>query len=129
CRCGQPGRVGLFGARGGSTETFLGRVGLPRGGGADRFGQRSRELRIMKKHLPVAVAALAGLVLTTACGSGGGPVADGEMPVEIEIVSVTDKTGLTAFGGQPQFRGIELAVEQINEQDYLDGSRISLRSR
>ncbi|MGU3582076.1 ABC transporter substrate-binding protein [Rhodococcus sp. C26F] len=83
----------------------------------------------MKKHLPVAVAALAGLVLTTACGSGGGPVADGEMPAEIEIVSVTDKTGLTAFGGQPQFRGIELAVEQINEQDYLDGSRISLRSR
>ncbi|WP_420749021.1 ABC transporter substrate-binding protein [Rhodococcus sp. O3] len=83
----------------------------------------------MKRRLSVAVLAIAGLFGTTACGSGGGPVANGEMPAEIKIVSVTDKTGLTAFGGQPQFRGIELAVEQINEQNYLGGSRFALRSR
>ncbi|WP_408015787.1 ABC transporter substrate-binding protein [Rhodococcus chondri] len=83
----------------------------------------------MKKRFAVASAVAAGLVLTTACGSAGGPVEAGEMPAQIKIVSVTDKTGLTAFGGQPQFRGIELAIDEINEQDYLEGSQIVLRSR
>jgi len=55
------------------------------------------------KNTRIAVAAfagVAGLALTTACGSGGGgTVGSGEMPAEIKVVSVTDKTGLTAFGG------------------------------
>ncbi len=85
------------------------------------------------KNTRIAVAAfagVAGLALTTACGSGGGGTGgSGEMPAEIKLVSVTDKTGLTAFGGLPQFRGIELAVEQVNSSGFLGESKLVLESR
>lgn len=89
----------------------------------------SRPARRVLRSAAIGVGAL-GLALTTACGSsGGGKVASGQMPAEVHVVSVTDKTGVTAFGGLPQYKGIELAVDEINSQGYLGNTKIDLESR
>ncbi|MBY6412597.1 ABC transporter substrate-binding protein [Rhodococcus sp. BP-252] len=73
----------------------------------------------------------AGVVLVAAgCGSGaGGDTASGEMPSEIKVFSVTDKTGTLSYAGTNQLKGIELAIEEINEQNYLGESTMVLESR
>ena len=89
-------------------------------------------MKLGSKRIGRAAAVLIGaaaLATSTACGSGGGSVASGEMPAEVTIVSVTDKTGITAFVGLPQYHGIELAVDQINEQGFLGDTKLVLQSR
>ena len=79
-------------------------------------------------RIPVGIVAL---VLTAAAcsGGGGGATASGEMPSEITLFSVTDKTGNVSFAGTNQLKGIELAVAEINDQKYLGDSTVTLESR
>ncbi|CCQ14893.1 ABC-type branched-chain amino acid transport systems periplasmic component [Rhodococcus sp. AW25M09] len=77
---------------------------------------------------PVGIVAL---VLTVAgcSGGGGGATASGEMPGDITLFSVTDKTGPLSLAGTNQLKGIELAIAEVNDQQFLGDSRISLDSR
>src|SRR5574340_67888 len=78
----------------------------------------------------VGAAGLVAVMVTAACGSGGGAaVGRGELPAEIKVVSVTDQTGTTAYVGSSQLEGIELAVDEINQQHYLGDSKIVLSKR
>ncbi|MEV0945116.1 ABC transporter substrate-binding protein [Rhodococcus sp. NPDC049939] len=85
-------------------------------------------VRIIGRKL-LGVAALTTLTVAAACVSGAGAIADGEMPAEIKVVSVTDHTGISAYVGNSQFEGIELAVQEINEQGYLGDSKLVLQKR
>lgn len=42
---------------------------------------------------------------------------------------MTDQTGTTAYVGNSQLRGIELAIQEINDQEYLGDSKIVLQKR
>ncbi|WP_072691328.1 ABC transporter substrate-binding protein [Rhodococcus marinonascens] len=77
----------------------------------------------------LGVAALTTLTVTAACASGVGAIVDGDMPAEIKVVSVTDRTGTSAYVGTSQLEGIDLAIEEINAQDYLGDSKIVLQKR
>ncbi|OZC53123.1 branched-chain amino acid ABC transporter permease [Rhodococcus sp. RS1C4] len=75
---------------------------------------------------------LTGAMLSMAACSGSGPsgaTASGEMPAEITVLSTTDKTGTLAYVGGSQLEGIELAVQEINEQKFLGDSTLKLDSR
>ncbi|MBY6412646.1 ABC transporter substrate-binding protein [Rhodococcus sp. BP-252] len=73
----------------------------------------------------------AAMMTVTACGGSGpsGSTASGEMPSEITLLSTTDKTGTLAYVGGSQLEGIELAVEEINQQRFLGDSTLKLDSR
>ncbi|MCZ4078074.1 ABC transporter substrate-binding protein [Rhodococcus sp. H36-A4] len=79
--------------------------------------------------VPALAAGVALAVASCSGGSGGGATASGEMPAEISLFSVTDKTGAVSFAGTNQLKGIELAISEINEQNYLGESKIVLESR
>ena len=78
-------------------------------------------------------AALAGLaaallVGTAACGGsdgGGGGSSDG-LPETIKLVSVNPTTGVVAFAGNAANKGYQLAIQEINEFDLLEGSELQL---
>jgi branched-chain amino acid transport system substrate-binding protein len=78
-------------------------------------------------------AALAGLaaallVGTAACGGsdgGGGGSSDG-LPETIKLVSVNPTTGVVAFAGNAANKGYQLAIQEINESDLLEGSELEL---
>jgi branched-chain amino acid transport system substrate-binding protein len=77
-------------------------------------------------ELTVAVAAVLSI---TACGSGGGgggPTASDDLPDAVKVVAINPTTGAAAFAGIAANKGYELAVKEINESDYLDGSTIEI---
>ncbi|ATQ29812.1 branched-chain amino acid ABC transporter permease [Rhodococcus ruber Chol-4] len=89
----------------------------------------SRVDRKVRRRLLGAASAF-GVLFAAACSSGGNStVADGDLPAEIKVVSVTDQTGTTAYVGNSQLRGIELAIQEINDQEYLGDSKIVLQKR
>ncbi|MEE2030601.1 ABC transporter substrate-binding protein [Rhodococcus chondri] len=72
----------------------------------------------------------AASLFLAACGSGGGgTVSDGDLPDQVKVVSITDQTGTTAYVGSSQLEGIELAIDEINQQDYLGDTEFVLEKR
>ncbi|MDR7303950.1 ABC transporter substrate-binding protein [Haloactinomyces albus] len=68
-----------------------------------------------------AFAGAATLVVGLAgCGgSSGASNAGGGLPETVKIMSIKEMTGPVSFAGIHATRGIKLAVEQINQQDFL----------
>nr|WP_239523208.1 ABC transporter substrate-binding protein [Geodermatophilus normandii] len=65
---------------------------------------------------------------TAACGGsddGGGGSADG-LPETIKLVSVNPTTGVVAFAGNAANQGYQLAIQEINDSDLLEGSQLEL---
>lgn len=84
-----------------------------------RFTRRTRRFRAQ-----AAVAATALLALA-ACGSEA-DADSGEVGDRVKLISINPTTGLIAFAGTSANKGYELAVKEINEQDFLDGSTVEL---
>jgi branched-chain amino acid transport system substrate-binding protein len=75
-----------------------------------------------------AGAALAVLLTLAACGETGeaGPAATDELPEAIKVVSINPTTGVVAFAGESANKGYELAINEINDSDFLEGTTIEL---
>lgn len=89
------------------------------------IGMRGRTRR--GAGLGVAVAAL--LSVTAACGDasgGGGPEASDGLPDTVKVVSVNAVTGPSGFAGESANKGYELAIKEINDTDFLDGTKLEL---
>lgn len=85
--------------------------------------------RSRRHGLAIASVALATAMVATSCGgssTAGGPESGDGLPDEINIVSVNPTSGVVAFAGEGANRGYELAVAEINEQDFLEGTTINL---
>ena len=91
------------------------------------IGNKGRPQRRMVR-LSVAVAAL--LSVTAACGSGdgggSGPAASDELPDTVKVVSVNAITGPSGFAGVSANKGYELAIKEINDTDFLDGTKLDI---
>lgn len=85
-----------------------------------------RRTRTSRTTITAAAATL--LLATAACSSvySGGPAPSDGLPDVVEVVSLNPTTGVVAFVGDAANKGYQLAVDQINEQDFLEGSRIEL---
>lgn len=85
-----------------------------------------RRTRTSRTTTTAATAAL--LLATAACSSvySGGPAPTDGLPDTVQVVSLNPTTGVVAFVGDAANKGYQLAVDQINEQDFLEGSRIEL---
>jgi branched-chain amino acid transport system substrate-binding protein len=84
--------------------------------------------RTQRRVAPLAVA-MAAVLSVTACGSGGGgagPAASESLPDTIKVVSVNVETGPSAFAGLSANKGYELAIKEINDTDFLEGSTIEM---
>lgn len=82
------------------------------------------------------VTMIAGLSLVAAaCGSGGESTAaesagDGKLPAEIKLVGVRDTTGPVAYAGLGAVKGTQLAVEEINNSNFLgEGVKITITEK
>ncbi|HEY1133824.1 MAG TPA: ABC transporter substrate-binding protein [Nocardioides sp.] len=85
-------------------------------------------LRTAPRRTPLLALLTAGALALTACGGVGstGPAATDGLPDTIELVSINPTTGLIAFAGEAANKGYRLAVDEINETDFLEGTRIEL---
>ncbi|WP_447643431.1 ABC transporter substrate-binding protein [Nocardioides zeae] len=84
--------------------------------------------RPQRRAAMVALAA-ASMISVAACGGvsgGGGPAATDELPDTIKVVSINPTTGVVAFAGESANKGYALAVKEINETDFLEGSEIEI---
>ncbi|UOE20886.1 ABC transporter substrate-binding protein [Thermobifida halotolerans] len=75
-----------------------------------------------------AATLIAGL---TACGSSDAGEAAGSgagegLPDTIKIMSIKEMTGPVAFAGENSTKGVDLAVEQINEQGFLGDTKLEI---
>lgn len=79
-----------------------------------------------------SLAALAGATALAVGACGGsvsgstGPEASDGLPETVKVVSINPTTGVVAFAGQGANKGYELAVKEINESDFLEGSKIEI---
>ncbi|WZH52412.1 MAG: ABC transporter substrate-binding protein [Nocardioides alkalitolerans] len=82
-----------------------------------------------QRRVVVVALATASMFSVAACGGvsgGGGPAATDELPDTIKVVSINPTTGVVAFAGESANKGYALAVKEINESDYLEGSEIEI---
>lgn len=80
----------------------------------------------MAKRGWLAAAVSAVLLLTAACGgAGGGEGASGDEQV-VQIGHLANLTGAAAALGQPYKQGIDLALEEIESEGFLDEAGVSL---
>jgi branched-chain amino acid transport system substrate-binding protein len=80
-------------------------------------------------RLPLTAVAAAGLLALSACGGsvgGGGPAAADSLPDTIKVVSINPETGVVGFAGTAANQGYELAIKEINESDFLEGTQIEI---
>lgn len=75
-----------------------------------------------------ALATSALLLGSSACGSsaGVGTTEADELPDKVKVVSINPETGVIAFVGTSANKGYELAVKEINEQNFLGETDIEL---
>lgn len=78
----------------------------------------------LKRRLAQTTAAIASIALLAACGGGEGTDADanggeGEVENEISLTGIFDTTGPIAYAGVGASQGIQLAIEEIEEQGFL----------
>ncbi|SFT93697.1 branched-chain amino acid transport system substrate-binding protein [Geodermatophilus amargosae] len=88
------------------------------------------DLDLQRRRRRAVLAGLTAAVLmgTAACGGsddGGGGSADG-LPKTIKLVSVNPTTGVVAFAGNAANQGYQLAIQEINDSDLLEGSQLEL---
>ncbi|NEM05670.1 ABC transporter substrate-binding protein [Geodermatophilus normandii] len=88
------------------------------------------DLDLQRRRRRAVLAGLTAAVLmgTAACGGsddGGGGSADG-LPETIKLVSVNPTTGVVAFAGNAANQGYQLAIQEINDSDLLEGSQLEL---
>lgn len=85
--------------------------------------------RVSGRGRLTAVAASVALA-TTACGGAvsgsGGPEATDSLPETVKVVSINPTTGVVAFAGLGANKGYKLAVKEINETDFLEGSKLEV---
>lgn len=71
-----------------------------------------------------AAVLVAGL---TACGgSSGAGTSGGGLPQTIKIMSIKEMTGAVAFAGTNATKGIDLAVDEMNQQKFLGESKLEI---
>ncbi|RBM21151.1 branched-chain amino acid ABC transporter permease [Prauserella sp. PE36] len=70
----------------------------------------------------------AAAVLTTACATSSGTGGSGGegLPGTVKIMSIKEMTGPVAFAGTHATRGIDLAVEQINQRKFLGDTKLEI---
>lgn len=78
----------------------------------------------MKRRVMQATAAMASIALLASCGGGGDGDAEanggeGEVANEINLTGIFDTTGPIAYAGVGASRGIQLAIDQIEEEGFL----------
>jgi branched-chain amino acid transport system substrate-binding protein len=81
----------------------------------------------------VRAAALAGVAVMalTACGdsgSGGGGGSE-SLPDSVKIMSIRQLTGVSSFAGTNSQKGIDLALQEIEQQNFLGGPKIELTTK
>jgi branched-chain amino acid transport system substrate-binding protein len=88
------------------------------------------EVRRIRPLLPTGIA-IGGLVLSlAACGQSAtgssGPGSGDGLPETVRVISINPETGPAAFAGLAANKGYELAIKEINESDFLDGTTIEM---
>jgi len=75
-----------------------------------------------KRRLYQVTAAVASMALLAACGGANAETetsGDGEVASEINLTGIFDTTGSIAYAGVGASKGIQLAIKEIEEQDFL----------
>jgi branched-chain amino acid transport system substrate-binding protein len=83
----------------------------------------------MSKRRRLAAGAVAAVIALTmsACGSGSeGSGAAGGLPATVHILSIKELTGAVAFAGTSAEKGLQLAVEEVNEQKFLGSTTLQV---
>lgn len=87
-------------------------------------------LRRPRRKAALAAVAVTAMVTLAACGGdgdGGGAAGEG-LPDTVKVVSTNPLTGVVAFAGEGANRGYELAIKEINESDFLEGTTLEFET-
>lgn len=75
-------------------------------------------------------AAVGTLLAVAACGGGSGSEASGDgLPDTITIPVTVPLTGAGGFAGTEAEKGYDLAIQEINDTDFLEGTTLELDKR
>lgn len=94
-------------------------------------------MKMRTSQLGNRLVAVAGVTLLgaglAACGgstsSGASTAAGGGLPASVKILSIREMTGPVAFAGINAQKGIDLAVEQIEQQKFLGATKLVIDSK